>query len=160
MFSFKTERAFRTIVASGKNSSFPHHVSEDVKITFPIVIDFGVNVNGYCSDVTRTIESPYEKKLEKILQELYSFIKPEIKAMDAEKFVRDKLNKESKYFIHSLGHGIGLEVHENPTLSIKSNDILEKNMIFTIEPGLYKKTGIRIENDFLLNDRLKNLTNF
>ena len=161
MASFKVVSSFPTIVASGKNSKIPHHVPTGKKITLPVVIDFGVKYDGYCSDVTRTIGSLYEKRLNQILEELYNEISYEGYALkDAEKFTREKLGKDSKFFIHSLGHGIGLEVHEKPNLSGKSIDKLNNNMVFTIEPGIYKGQGIRIENDFLFLDKLKNLTLF
>jgi Xaa-Pro aminopeptidase len=160
MLSLGVERSFRTIVASGTNSKYPHHISSDTRIKLPVVIDFGVLVNGYCSDVTRTVGSEYEKKLEDILEELYEYMEVGMKARDADSFVRKKLGSDSKFFIHSLGHGIGLEVHESPVLGQKSNHSIETNMMFTIEPGIYRKRGIRIENDFLMIDGLKNLTKF
>lgn len=159
MLSLGVERSFRTIVASGKNSRFPHHVPLPVKMKMPVVIDFGVVFNGYCSDITRTIGGGTER-MEEILGELYAFMEEGMPARDTEKFVREKMGKDAKYFIHSLGHGIGLEVHESPSLSLKSENVLERNTVFTIEPGIYARTGARIENDFVFRGKLKNLTRF
>ena len=159
MLALGVERSFRTIVASGKNSRFPHHVALPVKMKPPVVIDFGIIFNGYCSDVTRTIGGD-TKRLSRILSELYAFMEEGMVARRAEEFVRAKMGKEAKYFIHSLGHGIGLEVHESPSISMKSDNVLERNTVFTIEPGLYDKTGTRIENDFVFRGKLKNLTQF
>ncbi|MBI4014786.1 MAG: aminopeptidase P family protein [Candidatus Aenigmarchaeota archaeon] len=158
MLSLGVERSFPTIVASGRNSRFPHHVPLPVKMTLPVVIDFGVVFSGYCSDVTRTIGGT--GRLEEILSELYAFMEEGMAARKAEEFVRAKLGSEANHFIHSLGHGIGLEVHESPSLSMKSDSVLERNMVFTIEPGIYGKTGARIENDFVFRGKLKNLTQF
>ena len=76
-------------------------------------------------------------------------------------FVRKKLGRDERFFTHALGHGLGIEVHEKPWISKNSKDILKENMIFTIEPAVYKKNGLRIENDFLLaRNSLKKLTDF
>ena len=153
-----TEPSFSTIVASGKNVKHPHHIAKNKKLTEPILIDFGVKYKGYCSDITRTIGSKYEFFLLEILQEVYSMIEPGIKASKVDNFVRQKL--KSKNFITSLGHGIGLEIHEQPWISMKSKNLLQENMTFTIEPGIYMNNGIRIENDFLLKNELKLLSDF
>ena len=153
--------SFPTIVAAGKNSAEPHHVADKTKLKEPIVIDFGIRHRGYISDVTRTISSKEEKNLEKIIQEVYTKIKPGIQAKELDILTRKLMKEKSKYFIHSLGHGIGLAVHEKPWLSSKSTDILKPGMTFTIEPGIYHKEGIRIENDLLLKENgIEILTKF
>lgn len=144
--------AFPTIVASGSNVRYPHNVATRKKISGPLLVDFGVKYNGYCSDVTRTTGSRFEKMIGEILEELYSRISPGMKAREADKFVRDRLGSHAKHFITSLGHGIGLQVHEKPSISPKSKDTLEPNMVFTIEPGIYAAGGMRVENDFVLTD--------
>lgn len=155
------EIAFPAIVAAGSNVRHPHHVAGEKKLSEPVLIDFGVKYNGYCSDVTRTIGSRFENMVTKILGELYGTIEHGVKAGELDKFVRDRLGRHAKHFITSLGHGIGLEVHEMPRISQKSSDILKAGMSFTIEPGIYVAGGIRIENDFLLkNSGAEMLTNF
>ena len=150
---FGCEPSFSAIVAAGKNSRFPHHKPTNAKLRDPIVIDFGLRYNGYCSDVTRTIGSDKQEMFEAIIADAESIIAPNMKAKDVDNFVREKMGREAKFFIHGLGHGIGIEVHENPSISKNSKDILKAGMMFTIEPGLYKKEGIRIENDYLLTEK-------
>jgi Xaa-Pro dipeptidase len=155
------EPSFDPIVASRSNTRNPHHVPTKKKIKKPLLIDFGVKYKGYCSDVTRTIGHSKERQLKELLEAVYPRIKPGVKAADIDLFVRKKLGRDKKFFLHSLGHGIGIEIHEKPSLSKDSKDILKENMVFTIEPGIYKRDGIRIENDFLLKkNSLKNLTDF
>ncbi len=145
--------SFSTIVASGKNSCHPHHIPTKTKLKNPIVIDFGLRLNGYCSDMTRTVGSNKQSMLEQIIEETEAMIEPNMKANIPDTFIRKKFGKDEKYFIHSLGHGIGIEVHEKPTLSKHSKDILKPGMTFTIEPGIYSNRGIRIENDYLLTEK-------
>jgi len=155
------EPAFRTIVASGKNIAVPHHRSTTEKIGKTLLIDFGARFNGYCTDVTRTFNSKYEGMLKKIIADVENKLKPGARAADLDVFVRKKLGNQSKLFITSLGHGIGISVHELPRISMNSKDVLEKDMILTLEPGIYVKDGIRIENDYLITeDGCKKLTNF
>jgi Xaa-Pro aminopeptidase len=155
------EPSFSTITASGSNVKHPHHVATNKKLTNPVLIDFGVRYNGYCSDVTRTTGSKYETILEKILEDIYDTVKPGISASQLDKLTRSKMGKNSKYFITSLGHGIGLEIHERPWISTNSNDVLKSGMAFTIEPGIYKNGGLRIENDFILKENgMEFLTKF
>lgn len=147
------EPSFPAIVASGRNSRFPHHKPASAKLKEPVVIDFGVRLNGYCSDMTRTIGSRKQETLEGIIADAEAMIEPGIKAADIDGFVRKKLGNDSRFFIHSLGHGIGVEVHEKPSLSKSSEDTLVPGMAFTIEPGIYSGEGIRIEDDYLLTEK-------
>ena len=162
IYDHGVEPSFDPIVASGSNTRNPHHMATKKEIKRPLLIDFGVKYKGYCSDVTRTISHGKEAYLKEILDEVYQEIRPGVKASDIDFFVRKKLGRDAKLFPHSLGHGIGVEIHEKPNLSKDSKDVLKENMVFTIEPGLYSnKNGIRIENDFLLRkNSLKNLTDF
>jgi len=158
--------SFETIVAFGSNAAVPHHVTGETVLTdnVPILVDMGCKVKGYCSDVTRTaffgtpskefldcykaVLKANELAIEKITDGTYTD--------EADGFARDVLSKAGlgEYFTHSLGHGVGLEIHEYPTLSSRRKDVLKNNMVFTIEPGVYidGKFGIRIEDTVLLNE--------
>jgi len=163
------DMAFKTIVASGKNASFPHHETKNRPLQKGFcIIDFGVKYKGYCSDITRTIYIGKPKKSEK---ELYNLVlnsqlkaikklKQNVSCSEIDKQARTELGKYKKFFIHGLGHGIGIEPHESPTLSSKSTDRLKQNMVFTVEPGIYlpHKLGIRIEDVILLGKKVKILT--
>lgn len=153
------------IVASGPNAAIPHYNAKNVKLKKGFcIIDFGVIYKDYCSDITRTlyIGKPTEKEMEiynKVLElqeKSIKMLKPDVKVKKIDLFVRKNLKK----FIHGLGHGVGIEIHESPNISDESKDVLKKNMVFTIEPGTYKakKYGIRIEDTVLLKDKAKILT--
>lgn len=151
---------FDTIIASGYRSAFPHGTSSEKKIKEGdlIIIDLGAKYGGYNSDITRTVVlgAPSTKQQELfdiVLNVQQSAIKACLtgeKAMDIEEQVRKTLSehKYEEYFVHSLGHGVGLDVHEVPAISIKSQDVLEENNVFTIEPGVYLPDfgGVRIED--------------
>ena len=148
-------------VAFGKNTAEPHHIPTDKKLkrNEPVWIDLCCYYKGYYSDVTRSFNHPLIKFLEEIVSELE--IKPGIKAASLEKNVRERLGKYEKYFTHSLGHGIGVAIHERPWISSNSKDVLLPGMVFTIEPGIYNKNGVRVENDFLITSNgCRNLTDF
>ena len=147
--------SFPPIVAFGKNSSIPHHQTSDQRLTSKdkfVLLDFGVKLNNYCSDMTRTVffgkptteqKKMYQTVLEsqkKTINYLKSLIlnHKSIMAKDVDKIARDHIiSKGYKTIPHSVGHGIGLEVHESPRLSPKSKDILKHGMVFSIEPGIY-----------------------
>lgn len=152
--------SFPAIVASGANAAVPHHVpsTKRLKPGETIIIDFGFKYMQYCSDFTRTVFLGHApKKLadaynqtEKAYNESIDFASTgtfaeEVYLKSVEVLAEKKLEK---YFIHSLGHGTGLEIHELPNLSPNSKDILQNNMVFSIEPGVYfpKIGGIRIED--------------
>jgi len=161
MQKHNVKESFPTIVASGSNVKIPHHIAGAKIVGNHFLVDWGVKYKGYCSDITRSFGSPHQKNMEKILDELYRMAVPGINASELDKFVRQRLGKNSKYFTTSLGHGIGIEIHEGPSIHSKSNDILEEGMVFTIEPGIYTADGLRIENDFVMGKKgLINLTNF
>jgi Xaa-Pro aminopeptidase len=152
--------SFPAIVASGANAAIPHHVpsSKKLKPGESIIIDFGFKYKGYCSDFTRTVFIKFApKKLadaynqtEKAYIESMAVCKVGSKTEHAYNKAVSVLaeKKLDKYFIHSLGHGTGLEIHELPNLSPKSKDIFQNSMVFSIEPGVYlpKVGGIRIED--------------
>jgi Xaa-Pro aminopeptidase len=163
-----TSSSFDTIVASGYRSALPHGVATDKLIEKGelVTLDFGAYYNGYVSDITRTIAvgNPDAK-----LKEIYSIvfeaqargvagIKPGMSGKEADALTRDYITEKGygEYFGHSTGHGIGLEVHEGPALSIRSNIILEPGMVVTVEPGIYLPGvgGVRIEDDTLITKDL------
>lgn len=155
------EPAFPTIVASGRNIAIPHHHPTIQKISKTLLMDFGLNYNGYCTDVSRTFNSRYEKKINEILKVLEKRMKPRIKASELDKLSRKLLGRDSKNFITSLGHGLGVSVHEKPHLTSNSKDTLQEGMVIAVEPAIYIKNGIRIENDYLITeDGCENLTDF
>jgi len=158
------KESFPPIVASGVHSSHPHHKNQNrtIKMDEPIVIDMGVDFSGYKSDLTSTF---FPGKIPENFKRIYNtvknvqkkceeFAKAGIAASEVHKLAVSIFEeaKLSKYFIHGLGHGVGIEVHENPVLSPKSKEILKNNMIFTIEPGIYipKSGGIRFEKMIFL----------
>ena len=164
------ELSFNPIVASGSNGSIPHHEPLNVKIKKGFcVLDFGVKYKGYCSDITRTIYVGNPTKKEKeiynmllsIQKNTISQIKPNKKCSELYDFVNNNLGKFKKYFTHGLGHGVGIEIHEMPNLTLNSKGKIQNNMVFTIEPGIYipKKFGIRIEDTIMFKNNTEILTN-
>lgn len=158
------ELSFNPIVASGSNGSMPHHEPNNEKIRNGLcVIDFGVKYRGYCSDITRTIYVGKQKKEEismynlllKIQTDTIGEVKENKKCSELYDFVNNTLGKYKKYFTHGLGHGVGIEIHEMPNLTLNSKDRIQNNMVFTIEPGLYfpRKFGIRIEDTLLFKNK-------
>lgn len=152
--------SFETIVGSGPNSALPHYnagerIVEDGDFT---VLDFGGTYEGYCSDTTRTIcignASDKMKEVYNIVKEAQEIgvktVKPGIKASEIDNAVRKHIedNGYGKYFTHRTGHGIGLQVHEEPYISSIGNTILKPGMVFSIEPGIYieDEFGVRIED--------------
>ena len=158
--------AFDTIVAFGKNGAVPHHQTGQTRLTknTPILIDMGCTVGGFCSDLTRTayFGKPTEKfiKCYRAVKEANQIAENCIKVGDtarqADGYARQHLKTYGldKYFTHSLGHGLGLFVHEYPTLSKRRNYKLKSGMVFTVEPGVYfdGEFGIRIEDTVLLTE--------
>lgn len=158
-----SEKAFDTIIASGRNSGFVHHIPEKrvVKRSDSIIVDLGCKFNHYCCDMTRSFYPKKDKKgkeifdsIKKIQEEIADFITPGIKFSQVQKFYEKKMKKYK--LMHAFGHGIGLDVHERPF----REDIIEKNMVITIEPGAYfSQRGCRIEDMFLVTNKgLKKLS--
>lgn len=151
------EKAFNPVVATGKNSGFVHYegTSEKIKNGFAL-IDYGVTYEGYKSDITRTffIGSPNNKQvgdynlLLDIQKKAINMVKPGVKAKDIDVYVRKAMGKYNDNYPHALGHGVGLNIHEWPGVSINSEATLEEGMVLTIEPGFYfpNNYGIRIED--------------
>ena len=151
------ENAFETIVASGPNSSNVHHRPGNRRIGKGdlVIVDTGARLNGYCSDMTRTVcSSPGKKEREvmesvkNIQEQLFDFIRPGIKMSDVQKEYERLLGKTGNKVFHMFGHGVGLEVHEMPL----KDDTLEENMVITVEPGIYIKNlgGCRIEDMIII----------
>jgi Xaa-Pro dipeptidase len=147
--------AFDTIIASGIRSSLPHATVSPNNVEYPVVIDWGAVYNNYCSDTTRTmVESEKQAEIFEIVleaqKEAIKVIKPGIKASYVDKVARKVIEDYGygKYFIHSTGHGLGLEVHEKPLLSQNDESKLHEGMVITVEPGIYIKDefGVRIED--------------
>jgi len=154
--------AFEPIVASGKNSSKPHAIPTDKKIDIgdPITIDFGCKYKGYCSDMTRTIFVGY---VPEEIKEVYNLVLKN--QLQTEKELKDGANvkmlsrmvendfKLHGYdLVHSLGHGVGLDIHEYPYLHGKNDTLLKEKMVVTNEPGIYVpgSFGVRIEDTVLI----------
>ena len=158
--------SFDTLVAFGKNAAVPHHETGDTKLKKNecVLMDFGCTYKGYCSDMTRTMffgtpDEEFEKVYLAVLlahKTAAEKIKAGITGKDADKYARDVLDSlgYSKYFTHSLGHGIGVNIHEFPTLSPKGEATLEDGMVFSDEPGVYinGKFGVRIEDSCYMLD--------
>lgn len=156
--------AFSPIVAYGPNSALPHAIPTNRVIGEgePIILDVGLKVNGYCSDITRTIflgnPTSYFKEIYHIVREAQvsalGSIKAGMKSTDADSVARDVIKKAGfgDFFGHSLGHGIGLAPHERPTVGPLKPEILKEGMVFTIEPGIYMpgKGGVRLEEMVIL----------
>lgn len=150
--------SFEPIVASGENSSMPHAVPTDRKIQDQdiITIDMGCKVNGYCSDMTRTIfVGSVPEKVKKVYDlVLKNQVQTQEELKDGAntrlltKMVENDFKLNGYDLIHSLGHGLGMEIHEPPYINIKSDAPLKENMIVTNEPGIYipGKFGVRIED--------------
>ncbi|RUM63067.1 MAG: X-Pro aminopeptidase [Sulfurospirillum sp.] len=163
--------SFEPIVAINENAAKPHALPTDteVKIGSLILVDAGLKYERYCSDRTRVAEYSnsltFDKKKQRFLsskrQKVYDTVrkaqekaikaaKPGVKACDIDRAAREVIEKAGygKYFVHSTGHGVGLDIHELPVISAKSETIIEENMIFTVEPGIYLpgEFGVRIED--------------
>ncbi|MCM1314957.1 MAG: aminopeptidase P family protein [Prevotella sp.] len=167
--------SFETIVLSGKNTSMPHGVPSDKQVQNGefILMDFGAVWNGYHSDMTRTIclgepDEEMKKVYNIVLEAQLAGLKTAragITGSELDKVSRDIIEKAGygENFGHSLGHGVGLEIHEKPNASPNNKSILEKNSVVTIEPGIYiaGKFGVRIEDFVILTENgCDNLTKF
>jgi len=164
--------AFSFIIASGPNSEYTHAYPSERRIALGdlVIVDIGFRVDGYCSDLTRTFclnpTSQQKSLYNKVLEAQKLAITAIVPGVPCKKiwskvesfFKKDDLDRFWKY---SLGHGVGLDIHEAPNLSKESRETLKDGMTFTIEPGLHIPDfgGVRIEDTFLLDKRLRPLTN-
>ncbi len=178
MSSFgKYDLSFDPIVAINENAAKPHALptSKKLKLNDLILVDAGVKYKRYCSDRTCTSNANFEKfsfkreqtfknkKHQKIYDLVYKAqlnainnVRVGMKASQIDKLTRDVIEKAGfgKYFVHSTGHGVGLDIHEFPNINSKSDVIIEDNMVFTIEPGIYlpKEFGVRIEDTVVMKN--------
>lgn len=158
--------AFETIVGTGPNGALPHHIADDTVIADgdSVVVDMGAKYEGYCADLTRTVVvgDPDERFLEVYGTVLEAQISAEemvesgMTGAEVDAISRDIIGRAGHWdeFGHSLGHGVGLAVHESPTVGPGSSNILEDGMVFTIEPGIYLPGwgGVRIEDIVMLQN--------
>lgn len=152
--------AFTTIVASGPNSALPHYAPADRRIEEgePIVIDMGALVDGYCGDLTRTlwVGEPNETLraiypiVMRAVEATESALKAGMTGKEGDALARDVITEAGygEYLIHSVGHGLGIQVHEAPSMSPRSSQVLEPGHVVTVEPGIYLpgRGGVRIED--------------
>jgi Xaa-Pro aminopeptidase len=159
-----SEMSFPSIVASGPRSALPHGRASSAKLPARgfVTLDFGVVLDGYCSDMTRTVhlgkataeeQRVYEAVLE-AQQAGVAAVRTGVTGGDVDEAARSVLRraKLDKWFTHSTGHGVGLEIHEGPRLAARQTQKLEAGMVVTIEPGVYMpgKFGVRIEDMVLV----------
>jgi Xaa-Pro aminopeptidase len=156
--------AFPTIVASGLNGSYPHAGASEKPIVANelVTIDFGAVWKGYCSDMTRTVwfgelspeDSQLVREVAAAQAKAVAAARPGITTGDLDEVARASLREAGlgDFFVHSLGHGVGLDVHETPTLRSGQTDMLAAGQVITIEPGVYLpgRTGCRIEDTVVL----------
>ncbi|HEX6503805.1 MAG TPA: Xaa-Pro peptidase family protein [Terriglobales bacterium] len=159
--------SFETIIASGPRSALPHGRASDQRIPRRgfVVCDFGVILAGYCSDMTRTL---YVGRADKQARSFYQAVRdaqlsgieavrPGVPVSEVDAAARRVLKKAGlgRYFTHSAGHGVGLEIHEAPRVASGQSEILRPGMVITIEPGAYvpRKWGVRVEDMVVVTER-------
>lgn len=150
--------SFLPIVASGSGSTLPHYFTSDKKLleNEAVLMDFGAKFKGYCSDLTRVVylgqaSNKFKQAYNLVWQveeEVCSQIKPGMKAEEVHQLAVKLLGDQAKYFLHGIGHGVGLDIHERLFLRNGITTTLQPGMILTVEPGLYyeEKFGIRVED--------------
>ena len=166
--------SFETIALAGANTSMPHGVPGNYKVKNGdfVLMDFGAVYDGYHSDMTRTVcVGQSSEKMGKIYDivlkaqlEALKKVKSGITGSELDGYARDIIDESGygDFFGHSLGHGVGMEIHEFPTASSKSETILKENMVVTVEPGIYLpgEFGVRIEDFVVVTENShQNLTN-
>lgn len=158
--------SFEPIILYGETSSLPHGIpsSREIKPDGILLIDYGAKYNGYCSDATRTFflgKPPKEYSriyniVLKAQESAEAIIKPGVSVSEVDRVARDVITKEGfgDKFIHTTGHGVGLEIHEYPRLAEGNDTLIEKGMVLTVEPGIYIKGfgGVRIEDLVVVTD--------
>jgi Xaa-Pro aminopeptidase len=157
--------AFPPIVTSGSRAGDEIHPKyTDEKMTGFVIIDMGVRVGGYCSDMTRTIFVGKPTEKDKAMYQLVlgskkageKMVKPDALCAAADEAARKAMGAYRKYFIHTLGHGVGKRIHEKPIIFFKrTDDVFIENSVVTVEPGMYipGKLGIRIEDTYLVTPK-------
>lgn len=158
--------AFDTIVASGVRSAFPHGGCTDRRIRKDdlVVIDVGAKYRHYRADLTRTVAvgkpTPRQKKIHEIVkaaqEKAFQSVKAGVNACDIDAVARGLIEKEGygKHFVHSLGHGVGLDIHEPPSLNPENEETLKAGNVVTLEPGIYIVNfgGVRVEDTVLVRE--------
>ncbi len=157
--------SFPVIVAAGANSSLPHYRPDEslIQKDQPLLLDWGALYKGYCSDLTRTLvigrASPKIKQIYKVVLDAQlaaiKFLRPGVTTMQADRVARDVIDHAGfkEFFGHGLGHGIGRDIHELPTMrKTGGEEELRPGMVVTVEPGIYipGEGGVRIEDDVLI----------
>ena len=160
------QMAFTTIIAAGKRSALPHGRASVAHIPSQgfVVCDFGVILSGYCSDMTRTLHvGPSSAEARKVYQAVLEAqsaaletVKPGTAVAKVDSAARKLLQNRglAKYFTHSTGHGLGLEIHEAPRVAAGQTEVLQPGMVITVEPGVYLpgRFGVRIEDTVVVTD--------
>jgi Xaa-Pro aminopeptidase len=160
------QMAFPTIIAGGSRSALPHGRASQAKLPLRgfVVCDFGVILANYCSDMTRTLHlgrPPMEARrvyqaVREAQQAALDAVKPGVTVGEVDEAARKSLQKQGlgKFFTHSTGHGVGLEIHESPRIAAGQKDLLQPGMVITMEPGVYLpgQFGIRIEDTVVVTD--------
>lgn len=158
--------SFETILASGERSALPHGTASDRKLAAGefVTLDFGAYYNGYCSDLTRTVvlgpASDRHREIYDIVleaqQAVLDGIRPGMTGREADKIARDIIGRYGygDRFGHGTGHGLGMEIHEEPRLSVSGEVVLAPGMTVTVEPGIYIPGfgGVRIEDDIVITE--------
>jgi len=158
--------SFETIIAGGPNGAKPHAVPSDRPLHDgePIIVDMGLQLDGYCSDMTRTVflgpPDPKAVELSRIVRRAQKAaiakVRAGIAACDVDRVARQLITKEGygREFGHGLGHGVGLAVHEAPSVNRRNHKKLRAGMVITIEPGIYLPGwgGIRLEQMIVVTD--------
>jgi Xaa-Pro aminopeptidase len=169
-----TSSSFDTIVASGERSALPHGVASDRIIGQNefVKLDYGAYYHGYCSDITRTVvvgkPSDKHREIYEIVREAQQYaldhLVPGMTGKEGDALTRDIITRYGygEYFGHGTGHGLGMEIHEAPRLSLTGDVVLAPGMTVTVEPGIYLPGfgGVRIEDDVFITDKgIRILTN-
>jgi len=166
LFAVSEGPSFPPIVASGPNAALPHAVPTDraVREGEPIIIDMGARVDGYCSDMTRTVflgaPDPAMREIYRLVRTAQRAAEDALRAgitgREADRTAREIITTggHGDRFIHALGHGVGLAVHESPRLSPRERRVLRPGMVVTVEPGIYLPGvgGVRLEDMVLIQE--------
>jgi Xaa-Pro aminopeptidase len=159
-----TKSSFDSIVAAGENAAYPHYITGGRKLRKNEIVlcDIGCQVDGYCSDLTRTF---FLGKISPVAQKIYDTVaraqrlaiqavKPGVKTARIDRIAREEIERAGygPRFVHNTGHGVGVEIHEPPWVGPTSTDVLEPGMTITVEPGIYLEGwgGVRIEDMLLV----------
>ncbi len=156
--------SFAPVVASGENAAIPHATPSMRKFKAGdfLTLDFGAASEGYCADMTRTFAigniDAEQKRIYDIVRNVQQSAQETcadgIACADVDAHAREMMGEYAPHFTHGLGHGVGLRIHEAPTLNASSKDVLKTGMVFTIEPGIYipGAYGVRIENTCIVGE--------